>query len=117
MADAVTVYEKPTCTTCRNLVKLLAEKGIPFERVNYMIEPLDEATLRRLLTKAGLGPRDVLRKKEAAYAELGLADPSLTDEEVLRALVGRPELLQRPIVERGERAVLARPVDRVHELF
>jgi len=117
MADAVTVYEKPTCTTCRKLVKLLEEEGVAFERVNYMIEPLDAATLRTLLGKAGLGPRDVLRTREPEYRELGLADEGLDDEAVLKAIVQHPALLQRPIVERGARAVLARPVERVKDLF
>jgi len=117
MADAVTVYEKPTCTTCRKLVALLEEEGVAFERVNYMIDPLDAATLRSLLRKAGLGPRDVLRTREPEYSELGLADDGLDDEAVLKAIVEHPALLQRPIVERGARALLARPVERVRDLF
>jgi arsenate reductase (glutaredoxin) len=117
MSDNITVYEKPTCTTCRKLVKLLTEEGIDFERVNYMIEPLDRATLERLLTKAGLGPRDVLRTREATYKELGLADDTIGDDAVLEAIVKHPELLQRPIVERGDRAVLARPVENVRALL
>ena len=117
MPDTLTVYEKPTCTTCRKLAKLLEEEGVDFERVNYTIEPLDRTTLRRLLAKAGLGPRDVLRTRESAYRELGLDDRTVDDETVLRAIVEHPELLQRPIVERGDRAVLARPVEKVRELF
>ncbi len=117
MSDRLTVYEKPTCTTCRKLVTLLREEGIDFDRVNYVIEPLDEATLRRLLAKAGLEPRDVLRTREAAYRELGLDDVTIDDETVLRALVEHSELLQRPIVERGDRAVLARPVEKVRTLL
>jgi arsenate reductase len=113
----ITVYEKPTCTTCRSLSSLLIERGIDFEKVDYFIDPLDEEKLRSLLAKARLGPRDVLRTKEPAYRELGLADENVSDAEVLQALVERPELLQRPIVERGERAVLARPADRVLELL
>lgn len=117
MNDTITVYEKPTCTTCRNLVKLLSEEGIDFERVNYMIDPLDRPTLERLLAKAGLGPRDVLRKREASYKELELADDRHSDADILQAIVDHPELLQRPIVERGERAVLARPVESVRAIL
>ncbi len=118
MADesVLTVYEKPTCTTCRKLVALLEEEGVPFDRVNYMVEPLPEATLRDLLRKAGLRPRDVLRSREAKAA--GIApDDGRSDDEILALLVEHPELLQRPIVEKGERAVLARPVEKVRELF
>jgi arsenate reductase len=109
----ITVYEKRTCSTCRSLSALLTERGIDFEKVDYFVEPLGEEKLRSLLSKAGLRPRDVLRTKEPAYRELGLADDSLDDDAVIGTLVERPELLQRPIVERGDQAVLARPVDEV----
>src|SRR5947209_18326819 len=116
MADAdptLTVYEKPTCTTCRRLFTLLTEHGIDFERVNYIVNPLSAAEIRELLAKAGLRPRDVVRIKEPAAGEVALDD----DEAVLRALEAHPELLQRPIVVRGDRAVLARPPERVLELL
>jgi arsenate reductase len=109
----ITVYEKPTCTTCRRLVSLLTERGVDFERVNYFVEPLGEEALRALLRKAGLRPRDVVRLKEPGASELPLDD----DPATLRALVERPELLQRPIVERGDRAVLARPPENVLALL
>jgi arsenate reductase len=113
----LTVYEKPTCTTCRNLFTLLTERGIDFERVNYHVDPLPEEKIRELLRKAGVGPREVLRTKEPEYAELGLADPSVSDDDLIAAMVEHPPLLQRPIVERGDRAVLARPPERVLELL
>jgi arsenate reductase len=113
----ITVYEKPTCTTCRSLSALLVERGIDFTKVDYFIEPLGEEKLRELLGKAELRPRDVLRVKEPAYAELELMDEALGDDELIRALVERPELLQRPIVERGDKAVLARPPERVLEIL
>jgi arsenate reductase len=78
-----------------------------------MVEPIGAEKLRSLLDKAGLRPRDVVRMKEPGAGELPLDD----DEATLRALVERPELLQRPIVERGERAVLARPVENVLALL
>jgi len=109
----LTVYEKPTCSTCRNLFTLLTERGIDFERVNYIVHPLSASEIRELLAKAGLRPRDVVRMKEAGARELPLED----DEAVLAALEARPELLQRPIVVHGDRAVLARPLERVLELL
>lgn len=108
MSD-LTVYEKPTCTTCRRLGELLTERGIEFDRVNYIIDPLSEEQIATLLRKAGLRPRDVVRMKEPGASELPLDD----DQATLRALAERPELLQRPIVERGDRAVLARPPENV----
>jgi arsenate reductase len=109
----ITVYEKPTCTTCRRVVQLLAQQGVDFERVDYFVDPLGEDRLGALLAKAGLRPRDVVRPKEPGASELELDDDAAT----LRALLERPELLQRPIVERGDRAVLARPPEKVLELL
>jgi len=112
----LTVYEKPTCTTCRKLRDLLEKEGIPFERVDYFLEPIAAPTLRKLLRKANLRPRDVLRAKEAR--EVGIrADDGRSDVEIIALLAEHPELLQRPIVEKGDRAVLARPVEKVRELF
>jgi arsenate reductase (glutaredoxin) len=107
------VYEKPTCTTCRALGKLLMERGVNFERVNYILDPLGEEQLRALLKKAGLRPRDVVRMKEPEASGVPLDD----DETTLLALVAHPHLLQRPLVERGQRAVLARPAENVLELL
>jgi arsenate reductase len=107
------VYEKPTCSTCRSLFTLLTERGIDFERVNYIVDPLSASQISKLLSKAGLRPRDVVRMKEPGASELPLED----DQAVLAALEAHPRLLQRPIVVRGDRAVLARPPERVLELL
>ncbi len=113
----ITVYEKPTCTTCRKLYSLLVEAGVDFDRVNYFVEPLSRPRLQSLLKKAGLKPRDVLRTNAPQYKNLELADPDLSDERLLELLVRYPDLLQRPIVERGDRAVLARPPERVRDIL
>ena len=85
--------------------------------MNYFVAPVGEAKLRELIAKTGVRPRELLRKNEAADRELGLGGRELSDEEIVRLLVERPELLQRPIVERGPRAVLARPAERLRELL
>jgi arsenate reductase len=111
------VYEKRTCSTCRKLAALLAERGIDFDRVEYHLEGLPEPKLRELLAKAGLRPADVLRRREPLVAELGL-DEQLPDDDALIALmVEHPQLVQRPIVEHGDRAVLARPPEKVLEIL
>ena len=97
--------------------KLLRESGVPFEKVNYYIEPLSKKKLTELVRKLNLKPRELLRKGEAIYKELGLADRELSDSEVIALMVEHPDLLQRPIVERGERAVLGRPTENVKELL
>lgn len=112
-----TVYEKPTCSTCRELVGILEGQGVAFERIDYHVFGLSEERIRELLDMAGIGPRDALRTKEPVYAELGLAEREVTDDELIRLMAEHPQLLQRPIVVRGDRAVLGRPPSRVMELF
>ena len=117
MSD-LTIYEKRTCSTCRSLSALLDEHGVEADRVQYHVEGIDEATIRELLAKAGIGPRDALRMREPLVQQLGLVDgEGVSDDELIALMARHPELLQRPIVVRGERAVLARPVERVLELL
>ncbi len=97
--------------------KLLRESGIPFEKINYYIEPLSKKKLTELIRKMDLTPRDLLRKSEAIYKELGLASGEFSDAELIALMVEHPDLLQRPIVERGDRAVLGRPTENVKELL
>ena len=117
MADRITVYEKPTCTKCREADKLLRESGVDFAKINYFIDPIGEKKLRELLKKMKLSPRELLRKGEPAYRELNLANADVSDDEIIRAMVEHPELIQRPIVERGKRAVLGRPTENIKELL
>jgi arsenate reductase len=84
--------------------------------VNYFIDPIDENKLRELLRKAGLEPADVLRKNEPIAKELGLSAET-EPEELIKAIVENPSLLQRPIVEIGDKAVLARPAEKVLDLL
>ena len=97
--------------------KLLRESGIPFEKVNYYVEPLSRKKLTELVRKMKLKPRDLLRKSEPIYKELGLAKDDFSDSELIDLMIEHPDLLQRPIVERGERAVLGRPTENVKELL
>lgn len=110
----ITVYEKPTCTTCKNLFTLLTERGIDFERVNYVVEGLPEERIRELLRKSGMSARDAVRAREPEAAEIG---PDESDDEIIARMVRNPVLLQRPWVEVDDRAVLARPVERALEIL
>lgn len=116
MADII-IYHKPTCTTCRQAVQLLKESGKPFTAVNYYEQGFTKGRLKSLLKKAGLSPKDVLRTKEDIYKELGLAKKQLSDDELLDLMVTHPDLIQRPIVVKGEKALLARPADSVKQLL
>jgi len=113
----LTVYEKPTCTTCRKLRVLLSEHGVDFESVDYHVTGISESELRELLRKAGVGPWELLRTRESLVAELGLDQPEVSDEQLIAQMVEHPQLVQRPIVVSGERALLARPIERVLELL
>ncbi|TML05350.1 MAG: arsenate reductase [Actinobacteria bacterium] len=112
MSDVI-VYEKRTCTTCRQVADLLRSRGIEYDDVQYHVEGISEARIREVLALAGISARDTLRMREDGAAELAEAP----EDEIVAAMAARPELLQRPIVVRGDRAVLARPPEKVLELF
>ena len=97
--------------------KLLRESGVAFEKVNYYLAPLDEKKLRELIKKMGIQPRALLRSSESIYRELGLGKQELSDGEIIALMVKHPDLIQRPIVERGNRAVLGRPMENVTALL
>ena len=111
------IYQKPTCSTCREAVKLAQASGKSFKTVNYYQEPFTKTQLKGLLKKAGLAAKDILRTKEDIYKSLGLAKKSLTDDELISLMLTHPDLIQRPLVEKGERALLARPAETIKQLL
>ncbi|MBX9670834.1 MAG: arsenate reductase family protein [Candidatus Obscuribacterales bacterium] len=113
MTDKITVYEKPTCSTCREVNKILKENDIDFDKVNYYVEPLSKSKIKELLKKMGIGARELLRTKETIYRELGIAKEQLGEDEIVDLMVKHPDLMQRPIVERGNKAVLGRPAEAI----
>lgn len=96
---------------------MLRESNVEFEKVNYFTAPLTKKKLRELLAKMRLAPRDILRTSEPIYRELGLAKGQYTDEQIISLMIEHPDLIQRPIVERGDRAVLGRPTENVKTLL
>src|ERR1700730_9854705 len=117
MKNKITVYEKPTCTKCREMDKFLRESGVDFTKVNYYLEPLSKKKLTGLIRKMKISPRDLLRKSEPIYHDLVLAKAEFSDAQLISLMVEHPDLIQRPIVERGDRAVLGRPTENVKELL
>jgi arsenate reductase len=113
----ITVYQKPTCTTCRQVHAALKESGVPFEAVNYYVDPIPKTKLRELLRKMGMPARQLLRTKEDVYKRLRLGERDLTDDQLVDLMVEHPDLIQRPIVEKGSRAILARPAERLKEIL
>ena len=104
-----TLYHNPRCSKSRQTLQLLEERGIAPEIVLYLENSPDAETLRGLLSKLGISARQLLRKGEAEYKERGLADESLSEAALIQAMVDAPKLIERPIVVRGDRAVLGRP--------
>jgi arsenate reductase (glutaredoxin) len=113
----VTIYQKPTCSTCRQAMQLLKDSGTPFTAINYYEERFTPSQLKALLKKAGLSPREVLRTKEDVYGQLKLAKTTLSDDALIDLMVTHPDLIQRPIVVKGEKALLGRPADRVKDFI
>lgn len=96
---------------------MLRGRNIDFESVNYYATPLTAEQLTDLIAKLGVRPRDILRKSEPVYRSLELGSRNLSDDELVRLMVENPDLIQRPIVVRGDKAVLARPVENLEELL
>src|SRR5262245_21630495 len=117
MKKKLTVYQKPTCTKCRTTLHLLKERGTEFEAINYFETPLTEADLRVLLKKLGLSAREILRKDEPVAKTLGIGKKDFSDQELIALMVKHPDLIQRPIVVRGDQAVLGRPPENVEKLL
>jgi arsenate reductase len=99
------------------MARLLRESNVDFEKVNYYTAPLTKKKLRELLAKLKLAPRDLLRKSEPIYSELGFDKKEFTDDQIVSLMIEHPDLIQRPIVERGDRAVLGRPTENVKVLL
>ena len=117
MKKKLTVYQKPTCTKCRTTLRLLKERGAEFEAINYFETPLTESDLRGLLKKLGLSAREILRKDEPVAKELGIGKKDFSDEELVALMAKHPDLIQRPIIVRGNQAVLGRPPENVEKLL
>jgi arsenate reductase len=113
----ITIYQKPTCTTCRQVFQALKENGVDFDSVNYYLEPIPKARLKELLKKMGIPAKELLRTKEEVYKKLGLAKKELSEDEIVDLMVKHPDLIQRPIVEKGDKAILARPAERLKEIL
>jgi arsenate reductase len=117
MPEKITVYEKPTCSKCREVDKMLRESGREYEKVNYYERPISEKKLRELIGKMRIAPRDLLRTTEAIYKELKLSRSEHSDDELIKLMAKHPDLIQRPIVEKGANAVLGRPTENVNALL
>ncbi|BDA83614.1 arsenate reductase [Aureimonas sp. SA4125] len=113
----VTIYHNPGCSTSRNTLAMIRQSGEEPEIIEYLKTPPSRETLIELLDVMGLTPRDILRKKGTPYAELGLDDPAIDDEELLDEMIRHPILIDRPIVVTNKGVRLCRPSEKVLEIL
>ena len=116
MSD-VTIWHNPRCSKSRQTLELLRSRGIEPAIVEYLKTPPTEAELTHALAELGMSPRDLMRKKEAPYQELGLDSEDRTEAELVAAMASHPILIERPIVFADGRAVIGRPPDSIATLF
>lgn len=116
-ASRVTIWHNPSCSTSRKTLALLKDAGIEPDIVQYLKTPPSRSALAKAITAAGIGVRDALRRKGDLYKELGLDDPTVTDDALLDALVAHPALIERPFVFTAKGVRLCRPIERVQEIL
>ena len=113
----VRIYHNPRCSKSRETLALLEAKGVTPRVVEYLKTPPSAAELKAILKMLGLKPRDLMRKGEPRYAELGLKDRNLDDDALIALMAANPILIERPIVVSGKKAVIGRPPEKVLEIL
>ncbi|WP_207282572.1 arsenate reductase (glutaredoxin) [Pseudomonas sp. FW300-N2F2] len=113
----LTLYHNPRCSKSRGALELLEARGLTPTVVRYLETPLDAAQLERLLGKLGITARQLLRTGEDEYKELNLADESLSQAQLIAAIAAHPKLMERPILEAGEKAAIGRPPEKILEIL
>ncbi|WP_025126995.1 arsenate reductase (glutaredoxin) [Pseudomonas sp. PH1b] len=113
----LTLYHNPRCSKSRGALELLEQRGLAPTVVRYLETPLDAAQLRSLLNKLGLSARQLLRTGEDEYKNLNLADSSLSEAQLIAAIARHPKLMERPILEAGDKAIIGRPPENVLEIL
>jgi arsenate reductase len=116
-AMAITIFHNPRCSKSRATLALLREHGVEPEIRLYLDAPPDADELRSILGRLGMSARELLRTGEAEYGERGLADGSLSEDDLIAAMAAAPRLIERPIVLAGERAAIGRPPDSVLQIL
>jgi len=113
----LTLYHNPRCSKSRGALELLEARGLTPTVVRYLETPLDAAQLERLLGKLGITARQLLRTGEDEYKALNLADESLSQAQLIAAIAAHPKLMERPILEAGEKAAIGRPPEKILEIL
>ncbi len=114
---SITIYHNPKCSKSRQTLELLKQNGITPSIIEYLKTPPTAETLKEILAQLGLAPRDLMRKKETIYAECGLNDMSLSDDDLIDFMIAHPILIERPIVLANGKAALGRPPEQVLDIL
>ncbi|RTZ71314.1 MAG: arsenate reductase (glutaredoxin) [Gammaproteobacteria bacterium] len=114
---SVKIYHNPRCSKSRQTLQLLKDNNIEPEVVEYLKAPPTREELERILDMLGLEPRKLMRRKEKEYKELGLADPGLSRDQLIDAMIEHPRLIERPIVIKDGKATIGRPPEKVLEIL
>jgi arsenate reductase len=117
MSKKAIIYHNPRCSKSRATLAVLEEQNESFEIVKYLETPPDAETLRHVLAALKLSPRELMRRNEVEYAENGLADETLTDDQLIQAMIDHPKLIERPIVIKGDKVAIGRPPESVLEIL
>ena len=117
MSDPIVIYHNARCSKSRAALALIRDRGVEPEIVEYLKTPLDAAAVEDLLRTLGIPARELIRSGEAPYRELGLAEPTTTEDALVAAIAAHPILMQRPVVRRGSRAVVGRPPEQIAKLL
>ena len=118
MTNNVIIYHNPRCSKSREALKLLENKGIEPSIIKYLETPPDVNTLKRIIEMLNIeDPRDLMRKHESEYKENNLDNPSLSQDELIQAMVSHPRIIERPIVVSGNKAEIGRPPIKIIDIL
>lgn len=113
----LTLFHNPRCSKSREALSALQQQTMPFQVVDYIKQPITSKQLGSLLQALGFSARQLLRTKESAYTELNLANPALTEAQLIEAMISQPSLMERPILLRGDKAAIGRPLSTIQDLL
>jgi len=113
MSKLAIIYHNPRCSKSRATLAILDAQNEPFEVIKYLETPPDKQTLQHILSALALSPRELMRRNEVEYVENKLSDESLTNDQLIDAMIAYPKLIERPIVLKGEKVAIGRPPESV----
>ncbi|MGB0910668.1 MAG: ArsC/Spx/MgsR family protein [Nitrospirales bacterium] len=115
--EKLIIYQKPTCSTCRQVIKLAEASGKPYEAINYYEKPFSKAKLKGLLKKGEISAKEILRTKEDIYKIRKAEIVTMKEDDLIALMIEHPDLIQRPLVEKGEQVIMARPPETLHNIL